>query len=111
MEEADSGDSSGSGFEAGGCVFEGDAAEGVDGGGCGREAGGAKLVEALAGESLLVGEGLLEDGGEEDGVDVVDAGGALDVVEGVAGGGDQRRRLAGGGVEVTDLGGGEFVGR
>jgi len=70
MKEMDAGDSCGACFETGRCVLEGNAAECVDRDGGGCEAGCAKLVEALAGESLLVGEGLLEDGSEEDRVDV-----------------------------------------
>src|ERR1700733_2730685 len=108
MEEADSGDSGRSRFEAGGCVFGGDAAERVDRDGSGREAGGAELVEALAGEWLLIGKGLFEDGGEEDGVYLVEVH-ALDVFKAVAGGGDDGCGLVGGGVEVADLGGVELV--
>src|ERR1700722_6495337 len=109
-EDANSGDSGRSCFEAGGCVLEGDAAERVNGDVGRGETGGAKFVDALAGESLLVGERLFEDGGEEDGVDLVEVR-ALNVGEGVAGGCDDGCGLVGGGVEAADLGGGELAGR
>ena len=54
-EEANRGDAGGSGGEAGGGVFGGDAAEGEDGDVSGGVDGGAEGVEALAGDFLAVG--------------------------------------------------------
>jgi hypothetical protein len=110
VEEADSGDSGCACLEAGGCVFEGDSAEGKDWDRSGGGTGGAELVETLAGEVLAGGEGLLEDGGIKDCIDLVGMG-AVDLGEGVAGEGDRGFGCAGGEVEVANLDGGELVWR
>lgn len=105
MEEADAGDSGCACLETFGSVFGGDSAKGEDrDGGCG-EAGGAELIEALAGEVFAVGEGLLEDGGKQDRVDLVGMG-AVDLDEVVAGERNQGFGCAGGEEEVADLAGG-----
>ena len=94
MEEANSGYSGCTGFEAGGGVLRGDAAEGVDGNKCGGGAGFVETVEASARSDLLAGDGFAEDRSEEDGCNGLGAG-LFNLGEGVAGDGDYRVRQVG----------------
>jgi hypothetical protein len=108
VEEADAGDAGGSRAKAAGAVFEGDAAEGIDGSGRCGEAGGVEGFEALPRRDELAGDGFVEDGGEEDEVCV--AAGLFDFGESVAGDGDDGWGEAGGSVEFADLAGGKLAG-
>ena len=108
QEEADGGYSGGSCLEAGLGVFQGDAAEGEDGGGDGGGAGGGEGGEAGPGGDGFAGGYFFEDRAEEDGVYFL-RGGSGYFFEGVARDGDGGGGQVGGGVELADLGGVEFV--
>lgn len=118
-EEADGGHSGGSGLEAGGEVFRGDAAEGEDGDGAGELAGFAEQIEAGAGLNELAVDAFFEDGAKQEEVGDVRvwvgrgwAGRqrAADVVEGMAGTADDWVGQAGEPVELADVAGRELAG-
>ena len=94
VEEANACDAGRSGFEAGGSVFKGDATQRVDRDRCGCEAGGAKLIQSLAGSDVLAGNDFLEDRGEDDGVSLI-GNGIVYVFQGVAGDGNDWGRGVG----------------
>lgn len=104
MEEANSGDAGGPGFEAGRGVSGGDAAEGEDRDGVGEGAGLGQ-----GGEAGGWGVSLAEDGAEEDEAGRVEVGGE-DLAARVAGAADDRVRQAVGAVEMPDLRGSEAAG-
>lgn len=110
MKEADSGDSGSASFQTGGCILKGHAAQRVDRDGSRCGTGGAQLVEALTGKFLAVREGLLEDGGKEDRIDMVMTG-TMNLGESVAGHGNQGIGTTGEVEKDADLRRGEFVGR
>jgi hypothetical protein len=108
VEEVDAGYTGGSGFEAGGSVFSGDASERVDRGGSSGEAGGVEGFEALARGDEFACDGFVKDGAEEDEVGVV--AGLFDLGKGVTGDREDRRREGRGGVQLADLLRGELAG-
>jgi len=107
-EEADGGDSAGSGVDAGGGIRFGDSAEGQDGSLAGGGAGGAESVEACSGNDDAAIHGLFEDRTEEDQAGAVRVG-AVDVGEGMAGDADGGLGAARGLEELPDLPRGELL--
>lgn len=102
VEEANSGDSGGSGLEAEAGTSEGDSAECDDGDGVGEAAGLTKGVEAGGcGDEAIV-DRFPEDRGEEDGIRCSHDG-LTDFVESVAGDGDDGGGESGGGVALEDF--------
>ena len=91
-EEADGGDAAGSGFEAEGDAFVGNASQGEDGSLLGDDAGGFEGIEAEAMDEEFAVVGFAEDRAEEDQVGGAIAG-AFDFFEGVAGDADDGRKV------------------
>ena len=113
MEEADAGDSGCTGLDAGGDVGGCDATEGEDRDGRGGGAGLFEEGEPGAAGKVAASDGFIEHGAEEDGVGSGAEGLFAmvgELVEAMAGDGDERNRQAGLGVEGADLDGGEFAG-
>ncbi len=108
MEEADSGDSGGSAFEAQRCVVQSHSTQRIDRDVCSGDASRMEPVETLAEGDYVAGDGFLEDWAEEDRVDSVFMG-TSHLFERMAGDRDDRRRAAGGGEEIAGLGGGQFI--
>jgi len=106
-EHANGGHSGGTCGEAVGSVGGGDAAEGEDGDG--RGGGYAEGFETDGGSDSRTMDGFAEDGAEEDGVGLVGES-AGDLVERVAGDGDEGSGEIGATEERADLWRGEFVG-
>ena len=102
-EHADGGDAGGSGGEALRGAGGGDAPEGEDGGRGREPAGLLESFQAERGRDLPAGDGLAEDGAEEDGVGALVAG-VFDLGEGVAGAADE-----GCWEDLPDLGRGEVA--
>ena len=102
LEEADGGDSGGTGLEAGGGIGTGDAAEGEDGDRGDEKAGLAENHDPCGWRDELAGDGFAEDGAEEDEVGV-EAAGLFQIVLGVAGEADGGWREVGGGIDGSDL--------
>ena len=107
MEEADPGDSGGSGLQAGGSIFGGDASEGVDGSRICGETNRVEGFETLAVSDDLACNGFLEDWSEEDEIHLIAR--LCDFSQGVTGDGDDGRRELSGDVKFSDLGGSELA--